>query len=110
MTEEKKKPKPVPVRIIKTKGDSALVEHEGTRVYVPVSSVKDGGVSPITLKRGVPYGLPFEELDPGLAEALHAIGIWTAKDLSARQRDAWEMGKGFGIDLGALNRFAHKGG
>ena len=110
MTEEKKKPKPIAVKIINVKGDSALVEYEGTRVYVPASSVKDGEISPVTLKRGIPYGVPFEELSPELAESLHDIGVWTARDLSTRQRDSWEVAKGYGIDLGTLNKLAHKGG
>ena len=105
--EKKEKPKPVPVRVIGTKGASSLVEWDLTRGYVPASSVKDGCVSPTTLKRAVPYGVPWDELQEGLAVKMRKAGIWTKGDLAANARLGFETAK---LSLGDLNRFAHKEG
>ena len=108
--DEEKKAKPVPVRVVGTKGDSALVEWDLKRGYVPASSVKDGAVSPVTLKRAVPYGIPWDDLSEGLAEAFRSVGLWTKEDLASNARASFEIARGRGLSLGDLNRFAHKEG
>ena len=89
--EERKKPEPVPVRIVGEKGESALVEwvQDGSykRAYVPAKSVKEGAVSPITLGKGIPYGLPWEDFieitatPESVANELRRRGVWYLEDL-----------------------------
>lgn len=110
MEEEKKKPKPVEVRVVGTKGKSSLVEYGMERGYVPASSVRDGKISAVMLKRAVPYGVPWEKLDGGLGEDLKKAGIWTKEDLSRDQRTVWELAKAHKVDLAAVNAFAAKEG
>jgi len=108
--EVKEKPKPVPVTVVGTKGGSSLVEWEGRRGYVPASSVKEGFVSPTTLKRAIPYGVPWDDLAEGLAAKMHLQGLWTVADLAANARLSLEIAKRYKLSLGDLNRFAHKEG
>jgi len=111
MTEEETKPrKRVAVRVIAQKGESALVEWDGKRGYVPLSVVKEGTVSPTALSKAVPYGVPWESLDKALATELRAAGIWTKEDLSRNQNVAWHIAMPFKIGVADLNRFAHKEG
>ena len=105
--EEKKKPKRTPVRVVGTKGGSSLVEWGERRAYVPAGAVKDGNVSDLTLQRGVPYGVPWDDLAEGLAAKMHAVGIWTKEDMARNARLGFETA---GLSLGALNTFAHKEG
>lgn len=108
--DEEKKAKPVPVKVVGTKGDSALVEWDLKRGYVPASSVKDGAVSPVTLKKAVPYGVPWDDLSEGLAKRFHDAGLWTVDDLVRNARLSWEIAKPHKLSLGDLNRFAAKEG
>ena len=108
--EVKEKPKPVPVIVVGTKGGSSLVEWEGRRGYVPASSVKEGFVSPTTLKRAIPYGVPWDDLAEGLAARMHGVGIWTTDDLAHNTRLAFQTARSFKLSLGALNRFAYEEG
>ncbi len=110
MEKEEKKPKPVPVMVVGTKGESALVEWDLKRGYVPASSVKDGAVSPATLKRAIPYGVPWDDLSEGLATVMRKAGIWTTDDLARNARLGWDAARPFKLSLGDLNRFAHKEG
>lgn len=93
MEEEKKaKPKPVPVKVVGEKGESALVEYQVDgmyrRRYVPRKSVKDGAVSPITLGKGVVYGLPWEDFieitatPESVANKLRQRGVWYIEDMT----------------------------
>jgi len=108
--EVKEKPKKVPVQVVRTKGASSLVEWEEQRGYIPAGSVKDGLVSPTTLKRSVPYGVPWDELAEGLTAKMCAVGIWTADDLARNARLGFETARPYKLSLGDLNRFAHKEG
>jgi hypothetical protein len=113
MTEEPREKEPrkrVAVRVIGARGESALVEWDGKRGYVPAKMVKDGTVSPTALDKAVPYGVPWENLDKGLAAELRAAGIWTKGDLSHNQNLAWRIAMPFKIGVADLNRFAHKEG
>ena len=69
MSEEEKKerkPKLVAVKVIESKGKSALVQwadgEDLRRAYVPASKVKDGQCDEDALGAGIPYGVPWEEL------------------------------------------------
>lgn len=95
--EEKKerKPKQIAVKVVESKGKSALVQwRDGDdlrRAYVPADkvTVADEGArcDEDTLKAGIPYGVPWEELikfdiDPAaIARELRLRGIWTSRDL-----------------------------
>jgi hypothetical protein len=99
------------VKVIDTKGASALVESDDSkRVYVPEDTVKEGKASSTALERGIPHGVPWEKLDKGVAKELRAAGIWTQADLSSNQRVAWEIARAHKVDLADLNRLAAKGG
>jgi len=108
--EVKEKPKRTPVRVVATKGGSSLVEWGERRAYVPASSVKGGAVSDLTLSRGIPYGVPWDDLAEGLAAKMHLQGLWTVADLAANARLSLEIAKRYKLSLGDLNRFAHKEG
>jgi hypothetical protein len=108
--EEKEKPKRTAVKVVGTKGDSALVQWGEQRGYVPVSAVKNGTVSAVTLKRAVPYGVSWDDLAEGLAAKMHTVGIWTTDDLAKNARLGFETARPFKLSLGALNTFAHKEG
>ena len=97
MEEEKKKPEPIPVRVVGEKGESALVEYQVDgmyrRRYVPGKSVKDrernrGEVSPITLGKGIVYGLPWEDFveitatPESVANELRRRGVWYIEDMN----------------------------
>lgn len=116
MPKEEKKP-PVAVKVIRTEKQSALVEwvDDGMhRAYVPASAVKDDAVSPITLSRGVPYGIPWEKAElsataDALAANLRARGIWTRADLIKSQQSAIAaLQQTYRVDLVALNILAAK--
>ena len=96
MTEDKekkkqeRKPKTVAVRVVGQKGKSALVEWEAEgdlcRAYVPASEVEGDRCGEDVLARGVPYGVPWEDLvGPVAPEAvgkqLRRRGIWTRADI-----------------------------
>ena len=110
MEDEEKKTKRTPVRVVGTKGGSALVEWGERRAYVPAGAVRDGAVSDLTLQRGVPYGVPWDDLREGLAARMHAAGIWTKDDLARNARLGFETARRFELSLGDLNRFAHEEG
>jgi hypothetical protein len=92
--EEKPRPEPrVPVRVIGSKGESALVEWidaEGLyqRIYVPLAKVTKGTVASKDLERGIPYGLPWEEYievtatPASIANELRRMGAWRREDLT----------------------------
>jgi hypothetical protein len=91
--EEKKerKPKQIAVKVVESKGKSALVQwRDGDdlrRAYVPADKVKGDQCDEDTLKAGIPYGVPWEQLitikfDPvAIARLLRQRGIWTSRDL-----------------------------
>ena len=94
--EEEKKVKPVPVRVVGEKGESSLVEYQVEemyhRRYVPKKAVKDrerdrGKVSPITLGKGIVYGLPWEDFieitatPESVANKLRQRGVWYIEDM-----------------------------
>jgi len=112
--EAKEKPRPeprVPVRVIGSKGESALVEWmdaEGMyrRVYVPLAKVTKGTVASKDLERGIPYGLPWEDYievtatPASIANELRRMGAWRREDLTANIVD--QANKAF--DRGAFLR------
>jgi len=74
------------VTVLEEKGQSALVEKKGRRVYVPRAVIQDGKVDDAVLDAGIPHGLPFEKMvnvqidNAALAKALHDMGIYTKDD------------------------------
>ena len=114
---QRSKSRGVAVDVISVTGQSALVERfikdKVQRVTVPLSIVKDGKVSPDDLAAGIPYGVPWEEvefqkLDPkDVANALRISGFWTYDDISKNPHKAMGILQShYRIDVGALNTFA----
>lgn len=107
-----------PVRAIETRGASCLVEWvaggEAHRAFIPAEALAPD-VPASVLERGVPYGLPWQDvpvaregLPAAIARALHNAGIWTGDDLVRNQRAAMgAVQAALQIHLGALNQFAH---
>lgn len=118
--QEMPEPEPLlPVRVIERRGGSCLVEWvaggEAHRAFIPPEAWAPEGVTATVLERGVPYGVPWQDIRlPGgdlpaaLARELHNAGIWTRQDLVRNQRAAMgAVQAALGLHLGALNRFAH---
>lgn len=87
------------VKVIRYKGQAALVESDLTRVSVPRDEVleeSDGKtyVSAEMFDMGIPHGIPFESELPesfritgaDIARELHLAGIWTVEDFDANPR------------------------
>jgi len=82
-------PLPVAVRVVQMNGPTRLVEwldehRHPHRCLVPHESVRpDGIATEADLLAGVPWGLPWEEMDvePQDAIVLRQEGVWTADDL-----------------------------
>lgn len=82
----------VDVRIIRTKGQSALVEFviKGSyrRVFIPTNEVKDGKAPQSVLEKGIVYGDPWEDFmelvadKKQMANELRRRGMWVAEDLN----------------------------
>jgi len=109
--EAESEPERLPVKVIKTKGKSTLVEYGFERRFVPSSSVGGGAVLSTDWEAGIPYGIPWEKLPPlpltELAAQLRKRGIWTAEDLRTNQQQAVEAIRvTHRIYLGDLNKFA----
>jgi hypothetical protein len=89
----KRRQKAIPVTVLATRGQSALVawREDGDRerrVYVPADQVSSGAVEAGALASGIPHGLPWNAVKicadgQRLEDALHARGIWTLEDLLA---------------------------
>jgi len=103
------------VKIIQRQGQAALVEwiDDGVtrRSTVPSAVIQKRRVPTAELKRGIPYGEPWEELielkatPEILAAELRRRGIWTVEDLQANP----EIARGaimdaYGCELGHLMR------
>jgi len=89
---KKEKPKPITVKVVGIKGESALVEwiDEGKykRAFVPKGKIKDSAVDPAVLAKGIVYGLSWEdfveiETSPEkIANELRRHGIWRLEDMN----------------------------
>ena len=88
--ETKKKAKRIEVNVVSVSDKTSLVAYvDGDvlrKVYIPSSKISTGKVEEQFLTKGVPYGLPWEEIElpeitaDGLAEALRNRNIWTAEE------------------------------
>jgi len=90
--EEVKEPKIqlTPVEILSTEGKTSLVKYLvddiAYQVYIPTTKITSGEVDVRTLSKGLPYGLPWDQIKlpeitgKALAIALHNRGIWTAEE------------------------------
>ena len=83
----------IPVKVIKTKGLSSLVEWDGPqRAFVPTIEIADGQVLASTLEECPPYGIVWEnfiafgEIEGLVCTQLKKAGIWTYEDLQNRDR------------------------
>jgi hypothetical protein len=113
----------VNVRVVATKGESALVEwQEGDdltlpgqalsglkRAYIPADKVTDGQACSDVLAAGIPYGVAFEDvLVPSvtatrIAQELRRRGLWTKEDVLTRPGEVLSaLQAAYGIDLGRL--------
>lgn len=98
------------MRLIKTKGRIAVVEHGGDRRIVPIEE-KD---NPEAFEAGMPWGIPWEAVElsassQDLAAELRRRGIWSIEDL--RQNPKGAMGAlqaTYGVDVAMLFQFAAK--
>jgi len=99
--QKKEREKMIPVRLIKAKGKSALVQwgkgHDLRRAYVPTSKVDDEKCAVSVLEAGAPHGEDWaeivkdtiEQLTPDrVAAEFHLLGIWTKEDLQTRPKEA----------------------
>jgi hypothetical protein len=87
---EKKITKKIAVEVLKVKGKTTLVKYlDGDnlrKVYVPTSKLSKGQVEESVLKKGVPFGLPWDKIElpeitgEQLADELHKRNIWTAEE------------------------------
>lgn len=87
------------VKVIRVKGQAALVEYAGNRAIIPetaiVTKLSDTFVANSDLEAAIPYGIDWEEeLDEvysitrsELINKLHEAGIWTYADF-VRSPDA----------------------
>jgi len=111
-----KRSKSIPVRVIHTEGESALVEWNDDglhRAFVPVEEVSEDKCSASVLKAGVPYGVDWEkyiQINVTVAEishALHRAGFWIPKDIEQRVIRAQQaINQAVGISAAGLRRAA----
>ena len=96
MSEDKEKKAPVrrkkliPVQVISQTGKSVVVQwlekDDLKRVTIPKGKLEGGKVDAEILKAGVPYGIPWEELElpevtaDDFAKELRRHNVWTATD------------------------------
>ena len=85
--ETKKRTKQLPVAIIATDNETALVEYYSSdglvRVSIPRNKLFDSGkVDEDVLESGIPYGDDFDAVLPkDIIRAFHANGLWTYADV-----------------------------
>ena len=82
--------KKIDVEVVSVKDKTSLVKYlDGDnlrKVYVPTSKLSKGKVEEPVLKKGVPYGLPWDKIElpeitgEQLADELHKRNIWTAEE------------------------------
>lgn len=87
--QKSRKPKMIPVKVIKARVDNALVEYQlkGVlqRCTIPTSLIENGAVPDDELSYGIPYGIAWENVElsassKDLANMLRIQGIWTVED------------------------------
>lgn len=116
--EKPRRRKPIDVTVIKTDGQSALVQYVNSglqRVHVPAYQVVDGKCDKETLDAGIQYGLPFDELvtinvtPQYVAECLHAADIWSLDDIVHKPNAVnAALKRAYGLDLAALLKSARE--
>ena len=107
----------IDVKVIKERGQSALVEYienrKTKRVTVATNDVVDNQVSKEAIELGVPYGVEWSNLvtlqanSGELEKNLRKVGIWTAEDaLKDANKVLNALMKTYQIDLGMIMRIA----
>ena len=82
--------KKVDVEVISVKDKTSLVKYldgdDLRKVYIPTSKLSKDKVDETVLKKGVPYGLPWDKIEfpeitgEQLAKELHKRNVWTAEE------------------------------
>ena len=114
----KKKPKMIPVVILKASGDNAMVEFTLDKIFqratIPTNIIEDGKVPEDELRFGIPYGVPWEIVPLSAssietANQLRKMGIWTADDAMRNPNVIIAALQAvYGVDLAALIKFARE--
>lgn len=115
---QKKRSSPVPVRLVKTENEAALVEWTGKdgaqrRVTVPRTAVtgaaKQRLVEKDDLSMGIPYGIPVAQIikmaatPEGVESELHKRGLWTAEDIIGNIQSVYgALQAVYGVDAATL--------
>lgn len=96
--------KMIDVRVIETKGKSALVEYHDDsipyRVYMPSSEIENGRANLYKLQNEyTPYGIPWTSFlnlsgitSTGIMKTLRERGVWTYDDLKEHDRVLIKIG------------------
>lgn len=109
------------VKIVRVKGQAALIEYEGNRSIVPesviITKASDTFVANSDLEAAIPYGIDWEdELDEKyiitrsqLIDRLHEAGIWTYADF-VRSPDAviGALHSAFGMTFSSIAAIAKR--
>lgn len=107
----------IDVKVIKERGQSALVEYieynKTKRVTVAARDVVDDQVSEEAIELGIPYGVEWSKFvalqatPDDLEKNLRQVGIWTAEDaLQNADKLLNALMKTYQIDLGTMIRIA----
>lgn len=115
-TKTKRKPKLIPVKVVRANEDNALIEYLFggllQRVTIPVDEIHDGKAADDVVMAGLPYGVPWEMMKLSaspimLANALRNNGIWTYEDAIRNPRGIVSaLQAAYGVDLAALLEYA----
>lgn len=94
---EPKKEEFIYVRTIKAGEKMCLVEYfengQPKRTTIPIKNIKDGKTIHNTLKKGTPYGIPFEELNfpqltaQDIGNIFRNHGLWTPDDFRLKPQE-----------------------
>lgn len=98
-------PEWISVRVVKTRGESALVEWDDGRIhraYVPIGAFNGSQCPKDVLEEAPAHGVPWELLldfsgvtPEAVADKIRRKGIWTAKDAHTQSRALLTIGSGF---------------
>jgi hypothetical protein len=113
-----KKPKMIPVKVIKGNPDNSMLEFEIggllQRAIIPNNIIEDGKCQEDELQFGIPYGIPWENVKLSassidVANALRRMEIWTVEDaMSNPNRIIAALQAVYGCDLAALVMYARE--
>lgn len=116
---EIKKPTLITVRVVQSRGKSAVVEwvdkKKAFRKIVPVKDVDKGKIDKDILDKSPDYGVPWaKEVDPkaspeDIENCLHNAGVWTSEDaLTKPGAIIGALNAAYKVDLVAILKAAKK--